>query len=366
MILFTSNLKPFSKIFNLVKISGNAYYDHVFLDFRKKKMSFYTDTTSVRIDLVIEGDKDVDYLYVDGLKFFFLVNTYSSLTIKKGKFYSEKGDKFSLPLLEEDLAFSLEEDYDLDVKTIKFTEDVLSDLEICKEFLDKDQSFPAVFFEQDNFIALSQMKYIQAPSGLPSTTSFSIPVAVIRVLLSLGIAKDTEIDFRMKSTPNGGQIIEFNYKDLFYKFSSSSDISLPTDPYAEDFTSSFEHEEFFRVKTKEFLEAVKVLSSFSNSDISHCRIDFENEKSIKIKLLSDSEIDYSLTVEDYSDSEYFIEKSFWISLFGLSSAVNSFSKKKVDEIQIHYSSDAPAIKMLDATDSKKIFIVQTLIEEPNL
>ena len=48
-------------------------------------MSFYTDSTSVRVDLLVEGDKDVDYLYVDGPQVLFS----SQLHMRNLKFAKE-------------------------------------------------------------------------------------------------------------------------------------------------------------------------------------------------------------------------------------------------------------------------------------
>lgn len=364
MILNMLNLRQYTKLFNSVKIAGNAYYDHVFLDFRKNTMSFYTDSTSVRVDLLVEGDKDVDYLYVDGLKFFFLVNSYDKLEIRKGKFYSDKKDRFSLPVIDEDLAFSVQEDYTGEIRQLHFSRSFIEDLDICREFLEKSSNFPAVFFEKRDIVALSQSKCIQAPSGFVEDTSFAVPTPVIRALLSLNIQEDDDIEFRLKESANGGQIIEFNYRDLLYKFASSSDVELPVDPHSEEFTSSFDHKEYFIIETSDLVEALRILSSFAKIDIGHCEVLFESETSIKMKMFNESEIEYNIDIESYSDYEFFKDKSFWISLHGLSSAVSSMAKKRIENIQIHYSDKEPAIKLLDASRTQEIFIVQTLIEKP--
>lgn len=366
MKIETSNLKRYNKIFQQVKIAGNAYYDHVFLDFRKSLLSFYNTSSIVRINLNVSGESDREFLYVDGAKFFSLVGTYDSLELRDGKFISDKGDKFLLPSLEDDLDIPLEEDYSGEIHSLSFSESFLNDLDICKDFLDKNENFPALFFERDAIVALAQTKCIQAPSGL-TDASFSIPYEVLRVILFLGIEKDETIEFRMKETTNGGKIIEFNYRDLFYRFSSSTDAQLPVDIYSEDFTSSFEHKEFFVLDSKELLKSIQTLCLFADVNSSHCKIEFVSENSLKIIVTTDSEIEYSQNILSMSDFEFFESKSFWISLLGLNTAVNSFVKKKASRIKIRFSDEAPTVKIFDEENSEEdMFIVQTLIEDPSL
>ena len=46
-------------------------------------------------------------------------------------------------------------------------------------------------------------------------------------------------------------------------------------------------------------------------------------------MFNESEIEYNIDIESYSDYEFFKDKSFWISLHGLSSAVSSMAKKEL-------------------------------------
>lgn len=364
MVLITSNLKKYSKLFLSVRIAGNVYYDYVFLDFRQKTMSFYSDSTWVRTDLIIEGENNIDYLYIDGFKFFFLVNSYSSLEIKDGEFYSKEGNRFSLPTIEEDLTFNIEENYSGESKKLKFTKQFLEDLNICKEFLEKTPTYPALFFEKNIMTALCQTKSIQSVTGFEDNTSFSMPTPVLRAILSLEIKEDEIIEFRLTKTENGADNVEFNYLDLFYRFSSSADVTLPVNPFDSNFIKSFNHKNFFVVETKELVEALKIFSTFAKIDVGHCQIIFNSENFINLKLITDSEVDLNLKVIEYSNFDYFDQKDLWISLSGLSSAANSLAKKKVDKIKIHFEEDKPAIKLQNFENKEELFIVQTLIQDP--
>ena len=140
--------------------------------------------------------------------------------------------------------------------------------------MEKSSNFPAVFFEKRDIVALSQSKCIQAPSGFVEDTSFAVPTPVIRALLSLNIQEDDDIEFRLKESANGGQIIEFNYRDLLYKFASSSDVELPVDPHSEGILLALIIK-YFIIETSDLVEALRILSSFAKIDIGHCEVLFE-------------------------------------------------------------------------------------------
>lgn len=365
MILETKNLKPYIKLFVSTKIAGNAYYDHVFLDFRKKTLSFYTDSTSVRLTLFIKDQKDETFLYVDGMKFFQLVANFDQLEIIDKKFYGKK-NKFSLPTLDEDLSFSLEEDYSGEIFSLTFTKSFLSDFVMFKEFLEKDPTaYQALFFQSAASMVISPTRFMLSTTSLDSTVSFSIPTSVVKAIDLLPIQENEVIEFRMKNSSNGGKIVEFNYNDLFYRFASSSDLELPVDPFDEDFTSSFMHEEFFELTTSEAYETIKFISDFLKQEVNHSKLEFL-EDSIKITATYETEIEYLLPVLRYSNQSYFVEQNFWIVLNSLLSAINTFSRKKVDTLSIHYSTEGPAIMIEDAKKESDFFIVQTLVQDPSL
>jgi hypothetical protein len=365
MILETKNLKPYTKLFASTKIAGNAYYDHVFLDFRKRTLSFFTDTTSVRLSLFVRDQQEETFLYVDGMKFFQLVANFDQLEIKDNKFYGNK-NKFSLPTLDEDLSFSLEEDYSGEIFSLTFTKSFLSDFLMFKEFLEKDPTaYQALFFQSSASMVISPTRFMLSTTELDPAISFSIPTSVVKAIDLLPIQENEVLEFRMKSSSNGGKIVEFNYNDLFYRFASSSDIELPVDPFDEDFTSSFMHKEFFELNASEAYDTLKFISDFLKQEANHSRLDFL-EDSIKITATYDSEIEYILPVIQYSDLNFFIDQNFWIVLNSLLSAINIFVRKKVDTLSIHYSVDGPAIMIEDAKKESDFFIVQTLVQDPSL
>lgn len=365
MIIYTENLKPFRSLFNAVKVNGNAYYDHVFLDFRTNTASFFNESASVKINLMVEGERDQDYMYVDGTKFFFLVQNFSQLRLEDGRFFSEKGDKFVIPKLDEDLSIEIKEDYSGVSVGIPFTKELSTFLSVSKDFLDKEAGFPYLFFENGKMILISQARFISVDSHLDKGVKFSLPQSVIKILQTLSVDEGDTLEFRIRKAANDGDLLEFNYKDLLYKFASSSEALLPTDVFGEEFAQSYDHEEYFTLDFTKFNEAAKMLNTFLESSVNPCKFEFVTaESKLKISLLNESEVEYYVDLKEVSNLEYFEDKFFWVSISNLVFSLNPFGRNDKD-ITICFREGAPAVKMT-VENPENLFTVQTLVEEPNL
>lgn len=365
MKIQTTNLKDFRKIYDLTKRTGNAYYDHIYLDFEKETLTFMNDSAIVKIKMDIEDkDDNQENLFVDGSKFFFLVSTYEYLTVKKKSFYSPQNNRFALQVLNESLDLPDNKEREWNQVIITFTEEFNRYLAMSKDYLELSAD-TSLFFEKGYMISLSENRFFQAKTELDPESSFDLPVEVVRIIESLKARDDDSCVLKYRTTESGGKIYEILYKDLTYNFVSSYDSELPFDPFDPDFVSSFKHDNFLDLDLSSFLETVRTLDLYvRDSSSSHCEIKFL-EDSIMFYLSDEGEVEYNQPVDSYSDFEQFRDNSFWISLNRLKIALSSLNAKKYEKIRIRYKEDGDMIYFSDKDESGDLLIVQTILESPN-
>ena len=364
MKIQTTNLKEFKKIFDLTRIAGNAYYEHIYLDFEKEVLTFMNDSAIVRIKLFIDDkDEKQENIFVDGTKFFFLVSTFDYLIIKGKSFYSPQNNKFILQTLDEELELPEVKEYEWKQVVINFTEEFNKYLAISKDYLEITPE-TSLFFEKGYMISLSENRFFQANAKIDPESSFDIPIAVVKIIENLHTKIEDSCILRYR-TKNRGKIYEILYKDLVYNFSSPYNTELPIDPFNPDFIASFKHDNFFELDLKTALENVSTLDSYvSDSSSSHCEIKFF-EDSLVFYLKNEGEVEYRQPVEFYSDFEKFREGSFWISLNRLKIALSSLNTKRYEKIKIRYNLEEDMIYFSSKEETGDMFIVQTLLEKPN-
>lgn len=374
MRLITSNLSEFTRVFNIVKDPTSTYFTHVFLNFKEKVLSFYNEFTVVRIDLLYtleDGEELPKNLFVDGTKFFFLVNLHKELIIKDGVFYSNKGDKFVVPTLEEELDFIDKETYSDNTYQMMFNKNVSIDFGLMGDFIDKEGAIPAIFFLNDSTITIGSSKVIYSKLPFDKKVDFSIPGLVVRILASLkpDVSKDAIddiIEFRLITNDDGKQTVEFNYKTLFVKYSTSEDSTLPVDPTSEEFRVNFDHKDYFVVAKENLITAIRIITSFFDSENGHCKISFISKNEIMVSAHTESQmVDYKIDLEEMTNSEEFVGEDFWISIFGLQAATNALIAKGYTKIKIQYSPNKNAIVFSDVElGYEGFYVVQTLTQSP--
>lgn len=364
--IFTESLTGFSKIFGQVRTAGVSYFEYVFLDFDKKTLSFYNDSTAVKIslDLEILSEEPIDSIFIEGNKFFSLISLYDVLIYKgRGVFATECGNNFTLPILEEKLDFFEKENYSLPKFLMTVTPSFIKDLKIHDAFLDRENALQGLFFRNGFMISLSETKVIYSKSPFEDDAFLTIPQPIAKILTLLKFEEGDVIEFRISK--NGG--VEFNYGKLFLKFSASQDLSLPADIFSREFTEAFDHEEYFTFKTEDIKELLKIFGMFFNLDTSHTKVSFLSDDLCRFSVIADSTVDYNLALQSVSKEGVYSDKHLWISIFGFISAVNSLIIKGAEEIKVQFNEGAPAVLFSNSTKGKEdTYIIQTLTEDPSI
>ena len=152
MRILTENLKSVQKIWSQVRVKGVAYNDYVLLDFDNKCLAFYNLQTVVKVPLELE-DNDGQGLshrsmFVDGSKFFSLVQFYDYVDIDKDDvFYSSLGDRFIVPEIKEEINVPDQEYNDWETFKVEFTPDLNKKLSSSLSYVEPDpkSDFSALF-----------------------------------------------------------------------------------------------------------------------------------------------------------------------------------------------------------------------------
>lgn len=368
MKILTTNLQAYKKLYDQTKVTGNAYYEYVFLDFVKQELIFMNESAIVKLALSIEDpeDRDKDFLFVDGSKFFFLATTFPYLEIKGKSFYSPEGNRFVLQTLDETLELPEEDEQNWSDVEITLTEEFMTNFLIASDYIDKESVYSSMFFEKDKMIVISENKYLQIKTEIKKG-SFEIPLSVVRVLsLIMKTTKPESFYLKYRPSSNGGKVYTLFCDGLTYFFSTSSEIELPVEPESKEFIDSYIHENFFTFGLHSLYETAKTLSTFvDDASFSHCRIEFL-EKEIQFNLQNGSQVEYRHPILLYSDYSYFEGKSFWISLNSLKQALSILDSKKYSEAILRFDENAPVVYLSSLENEGIVKVVQTLLEEPNL
>jgi len=365
MKINTTNLKEYKRIYDITKVIGNDYYDHIYLDFKKEVMTFMNESSIVEIKLFLEDKNEKqENLYIDGTKFFFLVSKFDYLTVKGKVFYSPENNKFILQNLDETMQLPSKKEYEWKSVQIDFTEDFNKFLVIAKDYLDLTLE-TSIFFEKGSIIALSENRYFQGNTNLDKDSSFSLSLGIIKIIESLPKTVEDSCLLKYRTTENDGKIYEITFKDLVYNFASSYDNEIAIQPFSEEFIKLFKHENYFVLDLKSVLEKVKTLDSYNNdANFSLCEIKFF-ENSLVFYLTNKGTVEYTQEVECYSDFEIFKDDSFWISLNRFKIALSSLNLKNYEKIIVRYDKDKDMIYFSDKEESGEMYLVQTLLVSPN-
>lgn len=372
MKILTTNLKNYRKIFDSVKRTGIQLYDSVFLDFTESYLIFMNETSVIRIQMELEGEPEgQENFFVDGGKFFSLVGAYDVLRVNGKKFLSPAGDSFVLPTFNEDIELpDFAEEGNWKEAELDFTKEFVANLKTAQNYIEPgDTEFSSLFFEDDVMLSLSKTRFFQAPS-YNSGVSFNLPYNFVTLLNTMSNVGKAQLKYISK---NDAFKIYLKIDNLEILFGTNSSNSLPVDPMSEDFRESFFHDTWAKLPVKNSIESLRFLSSLLNdSPASHVNVSFlkENENYyMEFQISNESNINYKSMVEDFSDFDYFKNRSFWISLDSMRRALSNFDNRSVESVVLRYEEDAPAVYFADAKEVEegeleKFFIVQTLLEDP--
>ena len=371
MKIDTRNLLRYRKIYGMTKVVGNIYFSYVFLDFEKKLLSYQNETTIVSIDLIIEGENEKEKnLFVDGEKFFYLVQKYESLEVRDSQFFTPDGHRMILPSIDEEMELPQEVDGDWNHVSFLFDKALISNLSVASSYLEKELDMPALFFDKGKMFILSSIRYFQADSGLDEEKTFLFPKEIVSMLKSIGLQDGDSAIVYYQETSNGGLIVEVTCGTLHYRHATSSQFEPSVDPLSEDFKENFLHEDYVVFPVKEINRELTFLSALLKDFVSPtCNFSFEEDGenlSLRIIIQNNIEVEKLLPILRFSDKKKLVDRGFWILLDSMSMALRELHMKGVSEAIIRYDEEASTIFLADPSEEEKFFLVHALVEDPTV
>jgi hypothetical protein len=364
VLIKTNKLKNYKKIYESVKDVNSVYQDYVYLNFKDSKLEFLNQSCFVSIVMEIEGEDERDGLFVEGSKFFFLVQSYDEITLKGVSFYDPRGNKYSIPILNEPLS-PPEEDSSIEKVDLNFSKRFFSLLKTSFDYLPKEEFSPtsALFLDKGRLMALSDTKFLSSDISDIFQGSLILPYGIAKILNSLFFEEDN-ISVYSKEFSN---VIKIETRDMKLLFASNLQHELPVDPFSDDFKSGFLHPNRVELPLSLFEEAVKNLSSFiGEQNITPCRVIFNMEKKqLILSIETDGETSLSIPIVSTNNDDYFESKDFWIYLSYLKQSILSLKNysKEEDSLFFLFDQDSPAV-LFSLDNQEELFIVQTLLRNP--
>lgn len=379
MKIMTDGLRKLIKIWAIMRKQGMKAYEYVYVDFAAHKIKFMDEQALIEADLAIVDYEEHDPLYIEGSKFFSLVNAYNSLEISQNSsvFVTEDGNKFNLPQLNiADAAFPDDEYTDWDVQQIDFTADFSKLMSSSLNYVDPDPNseYSTLYFISGHAVALDETKmfFAKLPAGFTMQTDF--PYQLVKMITIFRL--EGPVEFKSRELSNGAMMVEFEHEGIRVRFASSAKYSLPVDPLDPVFRSQFEHENYFIVSKNQLNSSVNFLGEFLKdvSDvICTCKfITMDNdgnpidEPYLRIDSTYSGEVSYKIPVKEFSDASYFNGKVLALYLNIFKSVISTLSNYDTEDILIRYEEGKPAVYFANADNTKNgvdddVYVIHTVI-----
>lgn len=361
-------LRKYSKTFEQIKVAGHPVYESVFLDLSTRSIWFFNSTTYANVDLeveVLESDSEDPGFFVDGHKFFTIVNTYDDILLEDRVFKSEEGNTFSIVSYGEDWDFPNLTDvseYE-ESSSITVDPDFLHHLKNAVSFTSSDLNSPfsAVYLQDEKMVAIQTSKYYEF--SVPDANHFVLPQSLARILL--GMNPEGTIHFYTKYVGEA-QITLLQTEDIRIKFSASSNYELPVDINSEEFRGSFDHPAFFVVSREDMISNLRFLENFARNIVNaRAQVHFNpQEGCLTFEITEESHIEHNIPVEKFEDSEFEVSFSemdpFWVSLTDLRLTLQKISG---DKVCIQYHPEKAPLRFQEYEGDDSYFIIQSRLEE---
>lgn len=371
MRILTSNLKSVQKIWNQIRVRGIQYYDYVHLDFHNRILSFMNSTTVVKVNLNLEDNDgkglEHDPMFIDGSKFFSLVQFYDYVDLEDKTFYSSSGDKFVIPELEEEIEIPNGEFHDWKTVNVDFNADLNKELSLAMSYVESDMNseFSSLFIQNGVMFSYNHYRMFHGDTSI-SGIEFNVPYTLLKLITSLNMMGAVEL--KTRTLAGGASMTEFSYGDIWIRYSASSKYELPFDPDSDDFKSSYDHETNFVVSMDTIQEAIKFLTAYMvdvSEAVCQCRFSTSDPDDMVMTLHLDytGAVDYRVKMEKCSDTEYFDGQSAFIYLNSIRSAIGILAQYGVKNVNITFDSDAAAMKFSDDDGECPVFVIHTVTEE---
>ena len=377
MKIVTDNLKNVSKMYSLMQTTAKDNYvgQFVYLDFENEKIKFMNNQAMLTNDLILEDKENHENMLIDGLKFFTLVEMYSSLTVVNDKFISPDGNEFYLPSGSADEFEPFKNDYDdwVDNK-ISMNEYTINILKNALLYMDQNGTeLSALFITNDIAFASDRRKMLFSnfDNQVINDKDFNLPFGLIKLLLLMDYSTNIDCLIKTRTSSSGGKSFMIEHNDTNICYNSSVECKLPVDPCDDDFISTFYHDTNFTIKVSDLAESVKIFNNFFKKETNPvCKWVFETDHinfSVVGNESTDGQIDYKLPISEISDIEYLKDKECYFYFNILKFVLNVCYSLNLEKVLVRFKDEASTIFFGTPVGFEKTsYMVSVLINKDSL
>ena len=373
IVLKTEKLRNLQRIWSSIRIKGTPYYENVLLDFENKKIAFRGPQSTVKGNLEFETEGNLPPLgFIDGSKFFSLVQFYDELVIDENGVFSSSGNSFEVPYLDETDIDMADRSYDDWMKvTVNFDEETgkkLSSAISCIDPSDADSTWTqAVYLQSGTIITASHYRMYFSPVDNADEGNLTFPSQFAKLLPYLHLSGD--VDFLVRKGAGDSTIIQVDTGEVWIRYYCASVYVPPVDFLSDEFTSSYNHPNYVSFRVEDVSTALKFLFSYlSDSSDPWTYLEFRkserDEDSVVFHLEERGGItNYVIPLTGSSDFSYFKNRRIKIQLDPLRLVTGIFSQAGIVVLDLSVDFDSVSVKFSDNQKKSEIRMVAVLSEE---
>lgn len=372
MKINTSSLRGLSRVYSLMKISGNVYYENVLLDFGNKTITWQNSNSVFRAPVEIEGTETIDPVFINGTKFFLLVSNTDVLEYD-GEFFSSDGNRFKIEKSSDKVEFPLSDYDDWKTTTIVFSPELQKRLSLSVDYVEKesDNPFSALFFVNGKMVALNKQRFFVSDVSSSTQETFTLPFSFLRIMNSMSL--DGEVELSVHKS-NDSEIIQIKKDGVILRMAGSSEYKMPVDIDSDAFRAYYTYDDYVTVDSQKTMQALTFLCGYL-SDIkrAYCFTEFHTmDGSVPSKdpymsmefALKDQSVQYKVPIISSYDPQSMDGKRFGMFLSVLKQAFSTLVANGASHVTLKYSPTSPVVYFSNADEDDGLFILfSTLSDE---
>lgn len=374
MKILTEGLRGLSKVYGLMRVQGNVYYENVYLDFGARTITWQNATSVFRTRLEATGS-DVDEMkpvFISGSRFFALVSSTDELEYD-GEFFVSNGNRFRLETLNDEVTFPLSTYDDWKETTLNFTPELQRHLDLAVDYIEKDANSPfsALFFTNGKMVALNRQRFYIVDVSSSTQEDLVLPFEMLRLINTMNITGSAVLRVRKTTSSD---ILELEYGQSTIRMAGSSEYRLPVDIFSDAFRSTYTFDEYVTLDSSAMLSALNFLNTYlSDRRLSYCNVTAhtldENgtplaEPYMGLEFSYGTDIvRYRVPILDTYNAAEMNGKQFCMYLSVLKQAFSTLSANGAQKIMMRYRDRSVVVYFSNAEEDDGMFILHVTISE---
>jgi hypothetical protein len=376
MKISTYNLKIFSPFYLMMREPKVAMHEYVYLDFDKEYLYFTCDKSAMKIKLLIQDKELHKPMFVHGMKFFTMIESADFVEVVGDTFVTNRGVRFILPSLEEEVEYPNMLDYELsDDKGILVFDNTLS--RILKQVIQYTATNESlvkenIFFRDGDIVIVSRVRFLKMNVSTSSYGNFVLPFDIAKTIATINMS-DIEkfmpssilsFSVECKQNDDGSSVVKITSDGFSMVFSTSSDMTYPEDIVeSEDFRNVYYADTQLTVPLGATSEIINGIKSFNfDADIIYMKFELVEVEDKKQLCISSKESGSYISHTDIVDTDCDNLK-FWISYSEIIMVYSILRTMKVENLIIRYKENSPVAYFSAPDKEAEITLVHALIDK---